>query len=60
MNATTAHAYALLAMLASVLQLIFMGQLLADDSKTLVEYGVATGLTIIAQGRPEHVPATPT
>ena len=47
-------------MLASVLQLIFMGQLLADDSKTLVEYGVATGLTIIAQGRPEHVPATPT
>ena len=36
---------------------IFMGQLLADDSKTLVEYGVKTGLTIIAQGRPEHLPA---
>ena len=31
---------------------IFMGRLLEDDSKTLVDYGVKTGLTIIVQGRP--------
>ena len=31
---------------------IFMGRLLSDDSKKLVEYGVETGLTIIVQGRP--------
>ena len=36
---------------------IFMGRLLDDDSKKLVDYGVKTGLTIIAQGRPEHLPA---
>ena len=36
---------------------IFMGRVLDDDAKTLVEYGVETGLTIIAQGRPEHLPA---
>ena len=35
---------------------IFMGRVLDDDSKTLVEYGVETGLTIIAQGRTEHLP----
>ena len=36
---------------------VFLGQLLDDDSKTLVEYGVESGITIIAQGRPEHLPA---
>ena len=36
---------------------IFMGRLLDDDSKKLVDYGVKTGLTIIAQGRPENLPA---
>ena len=36
---------------------VFLGQLLDDDSKTLVEYGVESGITIIAQGRPEQLPA---
>ena len=36
---------------------VFLGQMLDDDSKTLVEYGVESGITIIAQGRPEHLPA---
>ena len=35
---------------------VFLGQLLDDDSKTLVEYGVESGITIIAQGRPAHLP----
>ena len=41
----------------SALTLIHLGTVLKDDAKTLVEYGVETGLTIIAQGRPEHLPA---
>ena len=31
---------------------VFMGRLLDDDAKTLMEYGVAAGLAIIVQGRP--------
>ena len=37
---------------------VFMGRILDDDAKTLVEYGVESGFTIIAQGRPEHLPGT--
>ncbi len=36
---------------------VFLGRMLDDDSKTLVEYGVESGITIIAQGRPEQLPA---
>ena len=36
---------------------VFLGRMLDDDSKNLVEYGAESGITIIAQGRPEQLPA---